>query len=69
MGTTWFEQGEAKGRERGQRDLIQLQLEELYGPLSAPTRARLASWSTERLAELGRSILRAKSLKELGLDD
>jgi hypothetical protein len=73
MGTTWFEQGEAKGEakglERGKREMLQLQLEELYGPLSPPTRARLASWSPERLAELGRSILRAKSLKELGLDD
>jgi hypothetical protein len=31
--TTWFEQGEAKGMERGQRKLLAVLLEERFGPL------------------------------------
>jgi hypothetical protein len=73
MATTWFEQGMEKGmergRERGQRDLIREQLEARFGELSDPVEQRLADWPPDRLKELGRSLLLAKSLRELGLED
>jgi len=71
MRATWFEQGEAKGEakglERGQRQLLAVQLEERFGPLSPQVRDRLESLPLGRLEELARALLRAKSLEELGL--
>ena len=69
MRTTWFEEGEAKGLVRGQRKVLTLQLEELFGPLNAQVRERLESLPAEQLDELTYSILKAKSLQELGLED
>lgn len=73
MATTWFEQGMEKGmekgREGGQRDLIRDQLEARFGELSDPVKQRLADWPGDRLKELGRALVRAKSLRELGLED
>jgi hypothetical protein len=69
MRTTWFEQGEAKGLVRGQRKTLALQLEQQFGPLSPQVRERLESLPAERLDELACSVLRAKSLQELGLAD
>ena len=73
MRATWFEQGEAigeaKGMERGQRKILAIQLERQFGPLSPKVRERLESLSGERLEELARAVLGAKSLEELGLAD
>ena len=69
MATTWFEQGVEKGVEKGQRQLLQSQLEEQFGPLSEHVRRRLQSWPVEALEGLGVALLRAKSLKDLGLED
>jgi hypothetical protein len=73
MRATWFEQGEAKGEargmERGQRAILALQLEERFGPLRPQVRQRLEALSAEQLAELARGLLRAKSLRELGLEE
>jgi hypothetical protein len=44
-------------------------LQERFGPLSAGVRERLQSWPAERLPELGRAVLKARSRAELGLDD
>jgi hypothetical protein len=65
LAQTTFERGE----ESGQRRLVREQLEERFGPLSETARTRLAAWAGDRLGELGRSLVRANSLVELGLED
>lgn len=65
MRATWFEQGEVKG----QRKILALLLEQRFGPLSPQVRERLESLSAERLDEVARAVLGAKSLEELGLAD
>src|SRR5205823_11571590 len=45
MRATWFEQGEAKGMERGQRKILAILLERQFGPLSPKVRERLESLS------------------------
>jgi hypothetical protein len=73
MRATWFEQGEAigeaKGLELGQRKMLVVLLEERFGPLGPQARDRLNSLPSQRLEELARALLRAESLKELGLAD
>jgi hypothetical protein len=69
VATTWFEQGVEKGLDTGQRELIRDQLEARFGELSDPVKRRLAEWPGDRLKELGRALLRAASLRELGLED
>jgi hypothetical protein len=73
MATTWFEEGLEKGRQegllQGQRRLLQLQLEKLFGPLSPGARARLEAWPPERLEEAALRIREARSLDELGLGE
>ena len=63
MAVTTFE----KGLQQGQRTTLQKQLEARFGPLSASVRERLNSLSPERLEAL--SLLTARSLQELGLED
>ena len=65
IGQTSYE----KGVEKGQRALLQRQLERKFGPLNPATQERLGSWPAERLAELGDALLTAQSLRELGLED
>jgi hypothetical protein len=69
MATTWFEKGVEKGRLDGWRELLREQLEELFGQLSPTARERLFSLPADRLAQVGRALVKAKSLKELGLED
>jgi hypothetical protein len=64
MATTYFE----RGVEKGQRQILQIQLEERFGPLSPAVLERLESWPAERLPELVRAVLQARSLQELGLE-
>ena len=52
-----------------QLELLQAMLEERFGPLSETARQRLNGWPTHRLTELGRALLGAGSLAELGLED
>ena len=63
--------GEQRGLEigvvRGQRELLREQLEAGFGPLPPAVIARLEAWPSDRLRELGRALLSAKSLDELGL--
>jgi flagellar biosynthesis/type III secretory pathway protein FliH len=70
---TWFEKGEAKGEakglEQGQRKMLEILLEQQFGALSPRVQEKLQSLSAERLEELARALLRAKSLEELGLAD
>ncbi len=65
MATTWYEQGRLEGR----REVLVVLLEERFGPLSASAREKLESLPADRLRELIRKIVTAKSLNELGLDE
>jgi hypothetical protein len=56
-------------RAEGERRLLQEQLEERFGPITGKVRDRLAAWPSEQLRTLGRALLKAQSLKELGLDE
>ncbi len=69
---TIFEEGMQKGletgKELGQRELLLLLLDEQFGPLSENVRRRVEELPSGQLPELGRRLLRAKALVELGLD-
>lgn len=65
MNTTWFE----KGIEKGYRQMLQEQLEERFAPLPSAVLERLQQLPAERLPALGRALMRAQSLDELGLDE
>jgi hypothetical protein len=69
MMTTTFEKGVAKGMEKGQRLLLRQQLEQRFGPLSPAVVQRLEAWPPDRLSELASGVLKAGSLRELGLDE
>ena len=62
------ERGELKGVQKGQRELLRNLLEARFGSLSPTAHERLANWPADQLTELGRALLSAKSLQELGLD-
>ena len=49
--------------------MLRDQLEVRFGPLSEQAQQRLTSWPAGRLRELGRALLTAQSLQELGLED
>jgi hypothetical protein len=65
MNTTWYE----KGIEKGRRETLRQQLESRFGPLPSSVLERLQEWPTEGLAELATGVLRAESLRDLGLED
>jgi hypothetical protein len=73
MNVTTFEKGHQQGLEQGksegQRELLRLQLEDHFGPLSARAQQRLEALAPERLRTLARALLKAQSLQELGLED
>jgi hypothetical protein len=54
--------------ERGQRHLLEKQLEQRFGPLTPATRQRLEALSADELEALAVAILTAQSLRELGLE-
>jgi len=61
------QRGMELGVLKGQRELVREQLESRFGPLSATAVACLEAWPGERLRELGRALVLADSLVELGL--
>lgn len=63
------QRGKLEGKLEGQRDMLREQLEVRFGPLSPVIIARLQSWPGDRLTELGRALLSAASLEELGLGE
>ena len=72
MQATWYEQGLARGLEKGRqenREFIRVLLEERFGPLNADVLHRLESWPADRLNELGLGLIRGQSLQDLGLAD
>jgi len=69
MNTTWFEKGTQKGREEGRRAVLGDQVEEKFGRLSPEQQERLQQLPADRLIALTKAVLRAESLRELGLED
>jgi hypothetical protein len=69
MNTTWFEKGIEKGREIGARQLLREQLEIRFGPLPPLASERLGQLPMEQLKALARALIRAPSLRALGLED
>jgi hypothetical protein len=69
MRVTMAQKAEARGLLQGQRKILSLQLEERFGSLNPQVHERLESLPAERLEELARSLLRARSLQELALED
>lgn len=69
---TWFEQGLEQGREQGleqgQRALLREMLEDRFGNLSPAVQEHLQQLPAERLPMLARAVLRAGSLRDLGLE-
>lgn len=59
--------GKLEGKLEGQRDLLRDQLEIRFGRLSPAVLERLNAWPDDRLTELGRALLSAASLEEMGL--
>ena len=69
MNATSYEKGLEKGLEKGQRQLLRELLEANFGPLSATVLERLEKLPADRIRALGKALLKARSLRELGLED
>lgn len=63
------QEGQQEGLVQGQRQFLLMQLEERFGPLSPRVHEAVQALAAERLPELGRALLRAQSLRELGLEE
>jgi hypothetical protein len=66
---TWTEEAREEGIKEGKREVLQALVETRFPGMSAAARQRLNEWPAERLVELGRALLKAQSLRELGLED
>jgi hypothetical protein len=65
MAMTWSE----RGYEQGQRELLRIQVETLFGPLTSKVQENLAAWPADKLLDLGRALLTCTSLREVGLEE
>lgn len=61
------ERGIEKGREQGRHELLLLQLEQKFGPLSQRVRTRIERLTEAESRALARKLLSAQSIKELGM--
>jgi transcription termination factor NusB len=48
---------------------LRVLLEERFGTLPASAQQRLGEWPADRLATVEKAVLRAQSLREIGLED
>jgi hypothetical protein len=69
MAMTTFERGVQAGLQQGQRTMLRKVLEARFGPLNPSAQQRFESLSPEQLEDLVLSLLKARSLQELGLED
>jgi hypothetical protein len=73
MNTTWYERGIEKGIQEGiekeRRDSVRELLEERFGTLSSAALSKLEQLPLSRLPALRRAIVKASSLRELGLEE
>jgi hypothetical protein len=65
----FFDEVLAEGRVEGQRELLAAQLEARFGRLTRQVRKRLQALPAQDLTPLGRALLTAPSLRELGLEN
>lgn len=63
MATTLYEYWVQKGRMSALQQVLHVQLEQQFGPLSPAVRARLESLPEERLVELAGAVHQAASLR------
>jgi hypothetical protein len=73
MAKTWTEEGREQGREQGlvegQRLILLDLLEAKFPPLNEAIRQRVIQMPGDKLRQLARAVLTAKSLDELSLAD
>ncbi len=55
--------------QRGQRSMLRELLEARFGDLPPAAVERLEAWPGDRLTELGRALMNATSLEEIGLGE
>ena len=65
----WEQKGEERGRTEEARRLLRLLLEEKFGPLSPGVIERLNGMSREAIEQVLRAVIKASSLRELGLEN
>ena len=63
-----FEKGFKIGEIKGHLAVVSEYLEERFGPIPAAINERLNQMSLQELIDLGKAVVRAKSLAELGLE-
>jgi hypothetical protein len=68
MNKTTYERGEEAGIEKGRRETVKELVEDRFGPLPPSVAERLQQLSLSELALLRKSVLRAQSLSDLGLE-
>jgi hypothetical protein len=69
MFKTWAEEAEERGQLKGQRALLLHLLEVKFPPLPEAVRQRVVQMPEDKLKKLGSSLLTAKSLQELVLEE
>jgi len=60
-----LERGLAKGRQEGELLLLMRQINQRFGPVTAPVRKRIEALPAARLEKIGLRLLDAHSLDEL----
>jgi hypothetical protein len=57
-----------RGLEKGQREILRMQIDERFGPLSPAVLERIEQLPAEQLKPLGKALVHAQSLRDLGLE-
>ena len=65
MNLTYYD----RGLIAGCLQVVRVQLEARFGPLSVQVQERLKALSADQLIELSKAVLRVNSLRELSLED
>jgi hypothetical protein len=69
MTLTYYDRGKIQGEHDALHRTATRLLEDKFGPLSSPVKERLAVMDITQLDQLLAAVLRAQSLKDLGLED
>jgi len=64
-----IEKGIEKGLEKGQREILRMLIDERFGPVSPAVLERIEQLPAAQLKPLGKALVRAQSLRDLGLED